>query len=183
MIKLLFLEDSSSLWYSNSFSILLHYFSDPSLMEGLSHYIEFPSHLHRTVFHHPTLHSSMCPIKHILWLSMNGSGWEYCSKVFFTLMQLGKLLQCIQCGGGSFSLRYFYILIFSVRAWSLSSLLESLGRLPKSTECLLDWYSFGSRRVTSSNLSPPFFSWATIYSGASPVFYSSSDASPLTNRT
>ena len=41
MIKLLFLEDSSSLCYSNSLSILLHYFSDPPLMEGLSHYIEF----------------------------------------------------------------------------------------------------------------------------------------------
>ena len=41
MIKLLFLEDSSSLCYSNSLSILFHYFSDPSLMEGLSHYIEF----------------------------------------------------------------------------------------------------------------------------------------------
>ena len=41
MIKLLFLEDSSSLCYSSSLSILLHCFSDPSLMEGLSHYIEF----------------------------------------------------------------------------------------------------------------------------------------------
>ena len=41
MIKWLFLEDSSSLCYSNSLSILFHYFSDPSLMEDLSHYIEF----------------------------------------------------------------------------------------------------------------------------------------------
>ena len=41
MIKLLFLEDSSSLCYNNSLSILLHYFSDPPLMEGLAHYIEF----------------------------------------------------------------------------------------------------------------------------------------------
>ena len=41
MIKLLFLEDSSSLCYSNSLSILLHCFSHPPLMEGLSHYIEF----------------------------------------------------------------------------------------------------------------------------------------------
>ena len=48
MIKLLFLEDGSSLCYNNSLFIFLHYFSDPSLMEGLSHYIEFskpfPSH-------------------------------------------------------------------------------------------------------------------------------------------
>ena len=41
MIKWLFLEDSSSLCYNNSLSILFHYFSDPSLIEGLSHYIEF----------------------------------------------------------------------------------------------------------------------------------------------
>ena len=41
IIKWLFLEDSSSSCYSNSLSILLHYFSDPSFMEGLSHYIEF----------------------------------------------------------------------------------------------------------------------------------------------
>ena len=41
MIKWLFLEDSSSSCYSNSLSILLHYFSNPSFMEGLSHYIEF----------------------------------------------------------------------------------------------------------------------------------------------
>ena len=41
MIKWLFLKDSSLLCYSNALSIFLHYFSDPSLMEGLSHYIEF----------------------------------------------------------------------------------------------------------------------------------------------
>ena len=41
MIKWLFLEDSSLLCYSNSLSLFLHYFSDPPLIEGLSHYIEF----------------------------------------------------------------------------------------------------------------------------------------------
>ena len=42
VIKLLFLKDSSTLCYSSSFSTLIHYvFSDPLLMEGLSHYIEF----------------------------------------------------------------------------------------------------------------------------------------------
>ena len=42
MIKWLFLEDSSLLCYSNFLSIFLHYFFDPSLMEGLLHYIKFP---------------------------------------------------------------------------------------------------------------------------------------------
>ena len=41
MIKQLFLEDSSLICYSNFLSIFLSYFSDPSLMEGLSPYIEF----------------------------------------------------------------------------------------------------------------------------------------------
>ena len=48
MIKQLFLKDCSLLCYSNSLSTFLHYFSDPYLMEGLSHYIEssnpFPSY-------------------------------------------------------------------------------------------------------------------------------------------
>ena len=41
IIKLLFLKDSSILYYSSSLSIFLHCFSDPPLMEGLLHYIEF----------------------------------------------------------------------------------------------------------------------------------------------
>ena len=41
IIKLLFLKDSSILCYSSSLSIFLYRFSDPPLMEGLSHYIEF----------------------------------------------------------------------------------------------------------------------------------------------
>ena len=41
MVKLLFLEVSSSSCYSDSLPIFLCSFSDPYLMEGLSHYIEF----------------------------------------------------------------------------------------------------------------------------------------------
>ena len=41
IIKLLFLKDSSTLCYSSSLSIFLYCFSDPPLIEGLSHYIEF----------------------------------------------------------------------------------------------------------------------------------------------
>ena len=181
MIKWLFLEDSSLLCYSNSLSIFLHYFSDPPFMEGLSHYIEFSK-----PFPSYTCLSSNPALKYVsyqassltLW---NGSGWEHCSEVFSTLMQLGKLLQCIECGGGSFSLRYFCIFIVSVRAWSLSSLLESSERLPKSPECLLDWYSSGPRRMTFSDLDLLLFPNATIYCGTSLVICSSSDAFPLVN--
>ena len=82
----------------------------------------------------------------------------------------------------SFSLKYFCILILSVCVWSLSSSLESLGRLPKPPECLLDWYSSGPRRVTSSDFNPPPFPYAIIYSRASSVIYFSSDISILANR-
>ena len=33
--------------------------------------------LHRTFVHHLTMHSSMCLIKHLPWLSVNGSGCVY----------------------------------------------------------------------------------------------------------
>ena len=183
VIKSLFLKDSSTLCYSCSFSILLHYVFPISSLWRVFHIIlSFSSHFHRTFVHHPTLYSSMCLIKHLLWLSVNGNGWDHCSEVFSTLMRPVKSLQCIQCGSSSFSLRYFCILILSVRAWNLSLLLESLGRSPKSPGCLLDWYSSDPRKVTSSDLSPPLFLYVTIYSGVSPVIYSYSDASPLVNR-
>ena len=41
MIKWLFIEDSSLLCYNGFLSLFLHYFFDPSLIEGLSHYIKF----------------------------------------------------------------------------------------------------------------------------------------------
>ena len=41
IVKLLFLKNSSTLYYSDSLFIFLHRFSDPHFMEGLSHYIEF----------------------------------------------------------------------------------------------------------------------------------------------
>ena len=57
IIKLLFLEDSSLLCYSNSPYIFLYYFSDPPLIEDLSHYIEFskPSPSHSCSSSNPTL--------------------------------------------------------------------------------------------------------------------------------
>ena len=41
IVKLLFLKDSSTQYYSDSLFIFLHRFSDLHFMEGLSHYIEF----------------------------------------------------------------------------------------------------------------------------------------------
>ena len=52
-------------------------FSDLLLTKGLSHYIIFLGHLHRTLVHHLNLYSSICLIKHLLWLFVNGGGWDY----------------------------------------------------------------------------------------------------------
>ena len=69
-----------------------------------------------------------------------------------------KLLQCIKCCGNSFSLRYFYIFILSIRAWSSSLSLEIPGRSPKLPKYLLDQHSPYPRRIISSNYTLPPFS-------------------------
>ena len=78
IIKSLFLKDSSTLCYSSSFSILLYYiFSIPPLWRIFYIIYTCLGHLYRTLVHHLNLYSSICLIKHLLWLSMNGSGWDY----------------------------------------------------------------------------------------------------------
>ena len=68
MVKLLFLEFSSSPCYSILFLYFFAHFLIP-LSWRISHIIQsIPSHFHRTLVHHPALHSSMCPIKHLFWL-------------------------------------------------------------------------------------------------------------------
>ena len=73
-------------------------------------------------------------------------------------MRPKKLLQCIECGGNNFSLRYFCILIISVRARSSSLSLEIPGKSPKLPKYLLDQHSPYPRRITSSDCTlSPFF--------------------------
>ena len=78
IIKSLFLKDSSTLCYSSSFFILLYYiFSIPPLWRVFYIIYTCLGHLHRTLVHHLNLYSSICLIKHLPWLSVNGSGWGY----------------------------------------------------------------------------------------------------------
>ena len=83
MIKQLFLEDCSLLCYSNSLSIFLHYFSDPYLMEGLSHYIEsskpFPSY---------TCSSSNPTLKYV---SYRASSLALCERQWLKTLFIGLL--------------------------------------------------------------------------------------------
>ena len=78
VIKSLFLKDSSILCYSSSFSISLHYiFLIPTLWRIFYIIYTYLGHLHRTLVHHLNVYSSICLIKHLLWLSVNSSGWAY----------------------------------------------------------------------------------------------------------
>ena len=69
---------SESWYYSNSFSLLFSYpFRSPSHGESFTLYSFLLNHLNHTIVSHLNLHSSTCPIRHLLWLSVNGSGWDY----------------------------------------------------------------------------------------------------------
>ena len=63
--------------YSNSFSLFFHYvFRSSSYGGSFTLYSFLLDHLNRTLVNHLNLHSSTCPIRHLLWLSVNGGGWD-----------------------------------------------------------------------------------------------------------
>ena len=52
-------------------------FFDPPFLRGLSYYIvSFLHYPDRTLVHYLSLHLSKCLINHLLWLSVNGGGWN-----------------------------------------------------------------------------------------------------------
>ena len=129
----------------------------------------------------------MCLIKHLLWLSVNSSGWAY-------TVQRSSSHKCGQesCCNTFNAVVVAFPLDISVflsspyvpevypYRWSL---LE--GYLSHSGACSTDIRPVREGyppRVTFSNFSPPPFPYAIIYSGTSLVIYSSSDVSILANR-
>ena len=187
IIKLLFLKNSSPLCYSSSLSIFLHCFSDPHLMEGLSHYIQFsklsPSY---------SCSSSNLALKYV---SYQASSLALCERQWLRLLFRGllhinaamkvaavHLMRWWQLFPKIFLHPYLLhtclksILIVGV-SWKITQVTQMPARLifVRSEE-------FSPRSVTSSDLSPPLFPYTTIYSGAFPVICSSLDTSPLANR-
>ena len=59
------------------FFFLLIFLRSPSHRESFSLYNLLLDHLDRTLVSHSNLHSSTCPIRHFLWLSVSYSGWDY----------------------------------------------------------------------------------------------------------
>ena len=66
-----------STFYNNSFSILFHcVFRSSSYGEFFTLYSFLLDHLDCTLVIHRNLHSSACPIRHFLWLSIHGDSWD-----------------------------------------------------------------------------------------------------------
>ena len=75
--ELLFLKDNTTLnatitLYFFSFTI----FSIPISGRVFTLYSFFLHYFDRTLVYYLSLHLSICPVKHLLWLFMNGGGWE-----------------------------------------------------------------------------------------------------------
>ena len=138
MIRLLFLEVSSSPCYSDSFSIFLHQFLDPLLVEGHSYYIEFSK---------PSP-SSSCPSSNpaLKYVSYQASSLTLCERQWLRTLFRGILhINAARKVAAVHLMRWWQLipkiflypyLLHTCR--NLSSLLESLGRLPKSLGCLLN---------------------------------------------
>ena len=79
LFKSLFLKANTSL----SATVILFLFCftmffDPHLIGGsFTLYSFLLDHLDRTFVNHLNIYSSICLIRHFLWLSMNGGGWDY----------------------------------------------------------------------------------------------------------
>ena len=83
-----------------------------------SFFLNYPDH---TLVHHLSPHLNICPISHLLWLSVNGGGWN-------CIVQMSSPHKCGQkscCSAfnvvvPAFASKYFWILIIFACAWSSS---------------------------------------------------------------
>ena len=74
-----------------------------------SFFLHYPD---RTLVHHPSPHLSICPISHLLWLSVSGVGWN-CTVQKSSLHKCGQKSCCnaFNVVVATFAARYFCILI------------------------------------------------------------------------
>ena len=92
-----------------SFSI----FSDPPpSRRSFKLYSVFLNYLDRTLVHHLSPHLSICPIRHLLWLSVNGGCWD-CTVQRSSPHKCCQKSCCIVFNAvvAVFAFRYFCILI------------------------------------------------------------------------
>ena len=117
-----------------------------------SFFLHYPN---RILVHYLGLHLSICPINHLLWLSVNCGGWN-CTVQKSSPHKCGQKSCCSVFNAmvAAFASRYFCILIIFACVWS-SSL--SLGP-PRGSfillKYLLNWYSLYLRSIDSSDYIP-----------------------------
>ena len=145
-----------------------------------SFFLHYPG---RTLVHHLSPHLSICPISHLLWLSVNGGGWN-CIVQRFSPHKYSKKICCSAFNAvvAAFASRYFCILIIFACAWSSSLSLDPLGGLPKLPKYLLDWYSLYPRSINSSDYIPSSFLYVILHFRPLLIIYSSLNISMSSNR-
>ena len=153
-------------FFGRAFTLYSFFFSDPD----------------HTLVHYLSVYLSICPISHLLWLSVNGGGWNY-------TVQRSSPHKCCQknwCNAfntvkAAFSSRYFCILIIFACTWSSSLSLDPPRGSPRSPKYLLDWYSLYPRSIGSSNYIPSIFLYLVLCSENLLLIYSSLDVSMSQN--
>ena len=75
--ELLFLKDNTTLNTTVNLSLFFTmFFRSLSYGGSFTLYSFLLDYLNHTLVNHLNLHSSTCPIRHLLWLSVNGGGWD-----------------------------------------------------------------------------------------------------------
>ena len=145
-----------------------------------SFFLNYPD---RTLVHHLSSHSSICPIRYLLWLSMNSGGWN-CTVQRSSPHKYDQKSCCNAFNAmiAAFAFKYFCILIIFACAWSSSLSLDFPERSPKLPKYLLDWYPSYPRRINSSDYIPPSFPYVILQFRPLLIIYSSSDVSISSNR-
>ena len=145
-----------------------------------SFFLNYPDH---TLVQHLSPHLSICPINHLLWLYMNGGGWN-CTVQRSSPYKCGHKSCCSVFNAmvAAFASRYFCILIIFACAWSSSLSLDPPEGSHKLLKYLLDRYSLYLMSINSSDYIPSFFLYVILHFKPLLIIYSSSDESMSWNR-
>ena len=163
-------------WSFLSFFSLL--FSIPFFGRAFTLYSLFLHYPDHTFVHHLSLHLSICPISHLLWLFVNGGGWN-CTVQRSSLHKYGQKSCCsvFNVVVAVFASRYLCILIIFACAWSSSLSLDLSRGSPRLPKYLLGRDSIYPRSMDFSDYIPSYFLYVIIYSEHLLLIYSSSDVS------
>ena len=166
------------------FFFSLSLFSDPPISERsfilYSFFLNYPDY---TLVHHLSPHLSICPISHLLWLSVNGGGWN-CTVQRSSSHKYDQKICCSAFNAvvAAFASRYFCILIIFACAWSSFLSLDPPRGLPKLPKYLLDWYSLYPKSINSSDYISSSFLYVILHFRPLLIIYSSLNISMSSNR-